>query len=331
MAGPLQVVVDGRRDGRFVEVVPQPVEDGLQLVCGQQVEQHQDVGLLGRLVGVGAEVLLLEDAVETGDVTVSPAVEIPVQLGERLVSLELADHPVLVANDPHLVAHVLPEGQFRVVERQLLSQLAPPRLGKQLDQLECPAQHPDGHHVGVGVVVQSRFGSACVAVVVFVRPHDALDLVAVEGRVVAGDTRPEPTDLEDHLRPVGDHELEVRRGLEVVPDVVGDRRIDVSLEMGRIGQPPAGERIEVQCLGLLATVAAALPRVHGTGGAGLRGRPPCLRQPPEAVEQQRSDQLGEVHRQIGEDEQLVPEHVAPVGLTVQAPGGDSGVEVDGVA
>jgi hypothetical protein len=48
------------------------------------------------------------------------------------------------------------------------------------------------------------------------------------------------------------------------------------------------------------------------------------------VLQQGPGQHREAVVQQGEDEQLVPEDVAPVGLSVQPPGGDAHVEVDRV-
>ena len=104
----------------------------------------------------------------------------------------------------------------------------------------------------------------------------------------------------------------------------------MALAVGVVGQPAPRARVEVQPLGLLAAVAAALPRVHRPLVAGRPGRLAGLGQPPVAVAEQRPGQLGEAQVQEREDEQLVPEDVAPVGLAVQAPGRHAGVEVDGV-
>ena len=54
--------------------VAEAVEQLAQLVGGQQVEQHQHVGLLGDLVVVDGVALGLEDAVEPADVAVAAAV-----------------------------------------------------------------------------------------------------------------------------------------------------------------------------------------------------------------------------------------------------------------
>jgi hypothetical protein len=166
--------------------------------------------------------------------------------------------------------------------------------------------------------------------VVLIGSHHAGDPVPVEGRVVAGDGGPEAADLEDHLRPVVEHEFDISGRLVVLPDVVGDGRADVPLEMRRIGQPTARERVEVDDLCLLPPVAPALPGVHRSGEAGLAGGPAGFRQTPVAVQEERPDQFREVKVQIGEDEQLVPEDVTAVGLTVQAAGGNADIEVEDV-
>lgn len=48
--GAREVVIDGLRDLLRREVVAEPAEQAQQLFRRQQVEQHQRVGLLGRLV-----------------------------------------------------------------------------------------------------------------------------------------------------------------------------------------------------------------------------------------------------------------------------------------
>ena len=83
-------------------------------------------------------------------------------------------------------------------------------------------------------------------------------------------------------------------------------------------------------LRLLAPRRPALPREHGAPVPGRPGARPGLGQPPPAVEQHRAGHLGRRRFRKGSDEHLVPEHVAAVGLTVQAAGGDADVEVDAV-
>ena len=81
-------------------------------------------------------------------------------------------------------------------------------------------------------------------------------------------------------------------------------------------------------LGLLPPVAAALPGEHGPRVAGRRGRPAGLVQPAVAVAQQGAGQLREAQVEEGEHEQLVPEHMPPVGLAVQAPGRDAHIQAE---
>ena len=83
-------------------------------------------------------------------------------------------------------------------------------------------------------------------------------------------------------------------------------------------------------LGFLAAVGPALPREHRAPAADVARRLAGLRQPPPPVEQQRPRQFGHPQVQVREDEHVVPEDVAAVGLTVQATRRDADVEVDAV-
>lgn len=104
----------------------------------------------------------------------------------------------------------------------------------------------------------------------------------------------------------------------------------MALEVGVVLQPASGAGVEVELLGLLAAVAAALPGVHGAGEADRLGGRDSVFQPAVAVGQQSAGDLGEVEVEVAQDEELVPEDVAAVGLAVQAPGGYAGVEFGGV-
>src|ERR1019366_9434694 len=83
-------------------------------------------------------------------------------------------------------------------------------------------------------------------------------------------------------------------------------------------------------LALLAAVTARLPGVHGALITRVAGRPASLGQPAVAIAQQGLGELREPEVEDREDEQLVPEDVAPVCLAVQAAGRNSRVEVDAV-
>ena len=106
--------------------------------------------------------------------------------------------------------------------------------GSALEHVEGATEAPDGHDVRVGVVVEAGLVAVRVALVVLVGTHHAADAVAVLDVVIGRDRRPEPGDLEHHLCAEEAQELEVARRLEVLPDVVGDRRVDVALEVRRV-------------------------------------------------------------------------------------------------
>src|SRR5205807_1737804 len=84
-------------------------------------------------------------------------------------------------------------------------------------------------------------------------------LIALTLGVEDGDRCPQARDLQHHLRAVVTQELLVAGGLVVVPDVVEDRRVDVTLVAAEVRLPGARQRIEVDLLGLLDPLAAALP------------------------------------------------------------------------
>ena len=119
-------------------------------------------------------------------------------------------------------------------------------------------------------------------------------------------------------------------GLEVVPDVVEDRRVDVPLVVAEVGLPAARERVEVDPLGLLDALAPALPREHRTTEPCLMGGRPGLAHPAVAVHQQPARDLGQPDVEERERVDLVPEHVPAIGLAVESAGGHPGVEVGGV-
>src|SRR5690606_13671106 len=107
-------------------------------------------------------------------------------------------------------------------------------------------------------------------------------------------------------------ELPILGDLVVAPDVVGDGGIDVALQVGVVRQPAAGLRVQVQDLGFLAAVAAALPGIHGALETGGARQPPGGVETPETAAQQRAGDLGNAVGQEREDEQFVPEDMAAV-------------------
>ena len=71
MGGPLPVVLEVAVDQVLVVVVAKPFQEPSELFGRQQVEQHDDVGLLRDLVAVRAVPLGLQDAIQPVDITVS--------------------------------------------------------------------------------------------------------------------------------------------------------------------------------------------------------------------------------------------------------------------
>ena len=112
MRGALEIIIHVPLHRVVVEVVAQALEQGLHLGRGQQVEQHQHVGLFGDLIPVGAVVLGLQDAVEAVDVAVFLPVAVPVECAQSLEPLELADDlapaAVVVGGNVHLARDVGP-------------------------------------------------------------------------------------------------------------------------------------------------------------------------------------------------------------------------------
>ena len=201
---------------------------------------------------------------------------------------------------------------------------------QQLEHLLGGLGDPGRHHVRVGVVAQASLGGARVLLVELVRPHHPVDLPAVALGVVVRDRGPEAGDLQHHLGAPVAQEVELVRGQVVLPDGVEDRRADVALVAAEVRLPLAGQRVEVDGLGLLLAVAAALPGVHRPAVAGLVGRVPSLADPPVAVQQQPPGDLRQPAVEEGVGEELVPEDVPAVRLAVEAAGGDAGVVVGGL-
>ena len=327
--GPTVVVLDRPAGGVVGELVAEPGEDAAQLVVAEQEEQHHRVGLLGQLVAVRGVALGLEDPVEALDVAVLRAVGVPVQFLEVGVALELADDPVVERHE-HPAADVLPPLDLLVAELQPGADGVRAWCRQQVEQVRGDVADPRHEDVGVGVVAQAALGRARVLLVVLVRAHDAVDLVALPLGRVMGDRRPEPCDAEHELRALGLEEQRVLGGGDVLPDVVEDRRADVPLVVGQVDVPRPRHRVEVDLLGLLGAERCALPREHEAGAAGGPGGGARLGQAPVAVHEQAA---GDPRQAVGEerqDEQFVPEHVAAVGLAVDPAGGDAGVEIGGI-
>ena len=114
----------------------------------------------------------------------------------------------------------------------------------------------------------------------------------------------------------------------VLPDVVGDRDVDVALQVRVVGQPAARLRVEVQLSGSPRGRCCRSAR----GTSHRRTRPPGPpRGPPRAARAGTSaarwPAIGPLEVEEREDEHLVPEDVAAVGLAVPAARRDADVQV----
>jgi hypothetical protein len=296
----------------------------------QQIEQHEDVGLLRRLVAVHAVVLALEDAVEPLDVAVPLTQTLPVELLETLVALELADQAIAMERNEHPRRDVSPPVEVVGAQLQPIHQLVTALRRKDIEHVERPEQRPGGHHVRVGVVVDAVLRLARIAGVEFVRPHDATNHVSVLGPVVGGDARPEPGDLEEQLGAELDHEVAIAGHLVVLPHVVGDRDAHVTLAVRRVRKPSARQRIQMEPLVLLAAVASRLPREHRSLEARLASGLASFREAAVPVEQQRAREAGKPEVEQRKHEQLVPQDVATICLAVQSTRWNTDVEVRSV-
>jgi hypothetical protein len=160
-----------------------------------------------------------------------------------------------------------------------------------------------------------------------VRAHHPVDLVAVAIWVEVRDRRPEPGDLEHHLRAMVTKERQVLGCLEVMPDVVENRGVDVALVAAEIRLPTARKRVQVDSLRLLLALAAALPWEHGAAEARLVGRRTRFVQAPVPVHQQATSDLGHPVVQKRIHIQLVPEDMSAVGLAVESAGRNPRIDV----
>jgi hypothetical protein len=111
-----QVVLDRLRNLLRRQAVAEPAEQAQQLLRRQQVEQHERIGLLGRLVVVHAVVFGFQDAIESLDVPVSLPVALPIQFVQFRIAFELADH-LVVEGDEHPPRQVIPP--IELVGRQI--------------------------------------------------------------------------------------------------------------------------------------------------------------------------------------------------------------------
>ena len=94
------------------------------------------------------------------------------------------------------------------------------------------------------------------------------------------------------------------------------------------GSQRPGFGVEVELLGLLLAVGAALPGEHRPSEPRRPGRRAGRAKAGETVVQQRGGQDRPLEVEEREDEHLVPEDVAPVGLPVPAAGRNADIQMD---
>jgi hypothetical protein len=112
VAGAGGIEVDCGPDGVGGQWVAESIEDVAEFLGGQQVEQHEHVGLFGQPIVVGAIAFCGQNEIEAAGVAVSAAIGVGLELGQLLVSVELADDPVGVERHREPAADLIPAGGF---------------------------------------------------------------------------------------------------------------------------------------------------------------------------------------------------------------------------
>jgi hypothetical protein len=130
------------------------LEQPAQLLGREEVEKHQDVGLLGDLVAIGRVVLGFQHPVEPLDAVVSLPVSLRIELLQLLVAFELAYDAIPVKRDLELAGNLVPVRQLVLVDAELPLELKVPLLRQDLEHLERMPESPGGHDVGIRVVVE---------------------------------------------------------------------------------------------------------------------------------------------------------------------------------
>ena len=112
-----------------------------------------------------------------------------------------------------------------------------------------------------------------------------------------------------------------------MPHVVRDRETHVSLETRVVAHPAARARVEQRRGSFFTPITSALPREPCAGKTGCPCRGAGSVEAPPAVDEQSPAQRGQSEVEQREHEQVVPEDVASVRLTVQTAGRDAGIQV----
>ena len=162
-----------------------------QLVRGEQVEQHEDVGLLRGLVGVDRMSFALSRMRSKGwmfrhSEPIGPPRPARLQV---LVNLELADDAVSLWTHEHsrssgarLTSSL---GETRASSRTGFRTCRRTGIATRIDQFERPPQHPHRHDVRVGVVVHPCVLRPGIPGVELVGPHHPPDDEAIQTGVAS--------------------------------------------------------------------------------------------------------------------------------------------------
>ncbi len=186
---------------------------------------------------------------------------LPIQFRQFRIALELTDH-IVVEGDEHAPADVIPSIALLRCQADLPDEIEPIPQRQQVQCVHRPQDHPDRHHIGVGVVVYPVVFLAGVARMELVGADDSPDRVAAAVVVKVGQAHPETCDLDQHLGSVVDEKLAITGHLIVLPRVVRDGEADMMCPRTGIRIPPAGLRIQVKFLAHFAPVTARLPGIH---------------------------------------------------------------------
>ena len=181
--------------------------------------------------------------------------------------------------------------------------------------------------------MDSSLSGAWILNVKFIRTHDVLDFKASALWIVGTSRGPEASDLQKHFSSAKRDEVLVHSDLVIVPDIIGDCRVDMDLEAGAFLNPSLGEGVQMEGGGLLPAAARALPRVHGAAEPCLTCELTCFIEPVISVLKKLTAQFRNPEIENWKDEKLIPKYVAAISLAVDSTGWDSGVffdRIDGV-
>src|SRR5690606_41564207 len=97
-----------KRTRSLPDALPIYPEQPGQLIRREKVEEHEHVGLLGKLVAVRVVPFRFQDPVQALDVAVTGSVARPIELEQEVVALELADDAIVVEANADLARDPAP-------------------------------------------------------------------------------------------------------------------------------------------------------------------------------------------------------------------------------